>query len=405
MGAAMAGNGALYMPPVIYPRIPGEGEGTIRVNEEYMARKGIASYLSLDYKVRELLLEALLEKYRGQGLKDTLHNKGLYIRYGESREKPFVKKREEIIDAIGSVAFKRGKFSVPLQEVLAYQRLQKGSFLLTSDGLYSPAELEGYGRGIALRRLGRIDKRGVYGLNGERIWEGKLAAGFAGLAGELIALNRKAGRITVPHPLCREAEAVRKRHMAFLVYRLCAERGFGADWLIRVELTAGQLRVPPGELSDMIGWALGKRKMAGADQRKYFADAFTDTFADDGVSVLENAGLNASADAAAFIAPGIPGYRDILYYDLLAFELFISRTGGKIGRRASYFTGELEYRLGILPASAQSFMECLEKVQRGEKGLQEAARQAGEEERIRYHMAVFEAEVQKNLMGGSANGG
>lgn len=375
----MENDGSLYFSPIIYPHIPWEEKGKIIVNEEFMAVKGGATYLSLDYEIKDIFLEELLEKYRERGFPDVLRNRGLYIRYGEARREPFVKKREEIVDALISVTSKTGKLSVSMYDVLAYQKMQKRSFLLTADGLYSPTELERYGRRIALHRLGRIDKDGVFGKNGDYLYKGRFATNFASLATELIALNHRIGQISVPHPLYRETENVREQYVNFLVYRLCADKEILAEWLIRVELIAGLLRVSLSSLSGMIGKTLEKRKMAEADQRKYYTDAF------------------------ALLNFDTSGYRDILYYDILAFELF--QLKGRMGRRASYFTLELENRLEISPVTAQNYMECLEKTGKGEIDLLEAMRHPVGEEQIRHHMAALELEIQKNLIGGNENGG
>lgn len=374
----MAKDGTLYLPPIIYPHIPWEGKGKILVNQEFMAVKGEVSYFSLDYGIKNILLEELLGKYRKRGFLDILYSRGLYIRYRETDGELFVKKSDEIVDAIKSVTFKTGKFSLLMYDVLAYQKVRKGSFLLTADGLYSPTELEEYGRYIALRGLGWIDKGGIYGKNGDCLYRGRFSANFVRLATELIALNRRIGKMTVPHPLCRESADVRERYMAFLVYRLCADRGITADRLMRAELIAGQLRVSSGNLSDMIGQVLVRRKWMGGDQGKYFAEAF------------------------ALFSFDISDYRDILYYDILALELF--QSGGKVRRRVSYFTRELENRLGIPPAWAQSYMECRVKAGKGELDLLEAMRHSLGEEQIRHRMIAFELEIQKKLIGGSENG-
>ena len=371
---AEAAAGAWYLPEIIFPKIPGDEEREICVSQEFIAVKEGTTYLSLDDRARGILIEQLLMKYRKSAVRGTAFGKKLYIRHEEGAEEPFVKKKAEIVEALLKIVYKTGRFSISLYDVLAYQKAGKGSFLLTAEGLYSPVLLEEYGRYIMLQELGEVDERGIFGRDGKCIYRGKLSDNFLRISAELIALNRKVKSIPALHPLCRETEEVRERYLTFLVYRLFADMGITADGIIRIELLAGQLRIPFSRLSDMIRQVWEVRKRKSISYEKYTQSAYS-CLTDD------------------FLV-----FKHMLYYDIIGFELY--RCGFHVKRGITWFSVEAEKRFGMMPIVWKRYVSCLEGTGEKEMDLAEIAETPDEEERIMYRMTAFESEVQKELTGG-----
>jgi len=374
MNVAEAAAGAWELPEIIFPKIPGDEEREIYVSPEFIAVKGGTAYFSLDTEAKEILIEQLLMKYRKSGIRDSGFGKKLYIRYEEGEEEPFVKKKAEIVEALLTVVYKTGKFSISLYDVLAYQKVGKGCFLLTAEGLYSPAFLEEHGRYIALRELGKTDERGIFGQDGNCIYRGRLSDSFLGMSAELIALNGKVKSLPMLHPFCRESEENRERYLTFLVYRLFANMGITADGVIRIGLLAGQFRIPAVRLSDIIRQVWEVRKQKGISYEKYAQSAY---------SCLTN----------DFLA-----YKYLLYYDIVAFELY--RSGSYIKRSVTWFGIEAEKRFGMVPIVWKRYINCLEAAEKNGVDLAEITGLSDEKERAMYRMAAYEAEVRKELTGG-----
>lgn len=210
------------------------------------------------------------------------------------------------------MTFRTGVYSVTFHDVLAYQKVPGGCYLLTADGIYSPTKLEEYGRCLKIHKIGRIQKDGIYGPDGECLCRGPFTANFIRLAAELAALSCHTERIEAPHPLHKEGKDIKQRYLSFLAARMCAGNGMPADWLTRMEIIGMQLDVPQGEVFDLAANALRRRRLRKTSEEDYFTEVFSQLPLD------------------------MSRYGVMLYFDVLAFGLYTQN--GKKRCRYSAFT-------------------------------------------------------------------
>lgn len=368
------------LPEIIYPVIKGEQQ--VEISPVAMAVKGGAYYFSPEFKRKEFLIDELLEKYRRNPRNWWSRNsrKGLYIRNRRAETgtfEAFSEKKKEIINAINSVVFKTGAYSVPVYDVLAYLETAGGCFLLTAEGLYSPTKLEEYGRCIQLQKITKIGKNGLIGRDNICCRE-TFPTDFIKLAKELIALNSKIDYISEKHPLSTEIEEIREQYIAFLAWRLCAAESMQACAIIRMEILARQLKISSGKLSGIITHILKKRKLYKNNFVGFFDEAFEVLKYD--VTTLKN----------------------ILYCDLAAFDLYGRENKKKF--QISPFIGEAASRLGIAQEFTENYLNCWKHLEKNNFNLPELQEFMAEQDKVIRQMAEFEAEVQKNLNGGRYNG-